>query len=183
MTGPTHIVVGLSSALVVVKLGGSLPSALSILAVIFGALAPDIDSPRSSIAKPGYFFSSFLPQIVTDLMNVGGQFVSVIIRHWFGHRGALHWPATAAIIFLIAVWSELPALLWFSLGYASHILADFCTKGGIAIFAPFYRKTIRWSPVKTGSIFEFIICIILLIFLIVAGLEYLPINLNDLELS
>ena len=183
MTGPTHIVVGLSCTLAVVKLGGILPDALSILAVIFGSLAPDIDSPRSSIAKPGYFFNRFFPRIVTDLMNVGGQFVSVIIRHWLGHRGALHWPATAAIIFLIAEWSEIPAFLWFSLGYASHILADFCTKGGIAIFAPFYRKTIRWSPIKTGSIFEFFICIVLLIFLIVAGIEYLPIDLNNLELS
>jgi len=178
VTAPSHIVFGLSSALAAVKLGAALPDALSILAIIIGSLAPDIDSPRSTISKPGQLFTRFLPPLVTDLMNVAGSLVSVIVKHCFGHRGALHWPLTAAILFLAADWSGLTSLRWFCLGYASHIAADFCTKGGISIFAPVYRKRIKWSPLKTGSIWEFFISIILLIVLIVAGFEYLPFNLE-----
>jgi len=142
VTAPTHIVFGLNTALAAITFGATLPSAISLLALIIGSLAPDIDSPRSTISKPGQLFSKFLPRLITDLMNVFG--------------------------------------LLFSLGYASHIVADFCTKGGIAIFSPVYHKTIRWSPVKTGSIWEFFICSILLIVLLTAGFEYLPLNLEGI---
>ena len=43
MTAPTHIVTGLATVVVVGRVTGVTPDAVSLMAIVFGSLAPDID--------------------------------------------------------------------------------------------------------------------------------------------
>ena len=52
MTAPTHIITGLASVVIVGHATGITPSAPSLLAMLVGTLAPDIDG-NGSITKPG----------------------------------------------------------------------------------------------------------------------------------
>lgn len=95
---------------------------LAALAV-FGAMLPDLDARRSAIRS----------------FSVGGvrpfQPIGWAANRYLGHRGLLHSAWGLAIAALLA--SAVVALagwqaglaLW--LGYASHLLADACTKTGI----------------------------------------------------
>ena len=52
MTAPTHIVTGLATVVVVGRVTGVTPDAVSLMAIVFGSLAPDIDG-KGVITRPG----------------------------------------------------------------------------------------------------------------------------------
>jgi membrane-bound metal-dependent hydrolase YbcI (DUF457 family) len=134
MTGATHVAIAVCCGIV----AGVPTHALALLAG--GALAPDIDHPKSTIGRV------FFP-------------ISIPLAEHFGHRGPLHsfwlWGSVAVASLL---WK--PALL-IGIGGILHIVADCATVSGVRAMAPFSNKLFvlfkREWRIKTGSTAEFAI--------------------------
>jgi inner membrane protein len=126
MTWRTHTFFGVTSLWLLAPVPHLLTAAtLGPLALFaaFGALLPDLDASASKIRSIG----------------IGGvqPFVpfSLLIHRTWGHRGLLHSPlglllAACAAGILALLGYGLPALALL-LGYASHLVADACTRSGI----------------------------------------------------
>jgi inner membrane protein len=174
MTGPTHIAFGLASTIALTWITKEPPSAVGWFAVMFGSMAPDIDSPESMMSKPGSLLSKFLPKFLVEILDQSGKWLSLLINKIFGHRGASHWPLIGCFIVFAGAATQNDFLCWFGWGYLGHIIADFCTSGGVPIFGPFYRKSISWSPLKTDSFAEKVFCGGLWLVITVGGFSFLP---------
>jgi membrane-bound metal-dependent hydrolase YbcI (DUF457 family) len=159
MTAPTHIVFGVISTTGIFSLcSWSLHKDWPALAAaILGALLPDIDSPKSTLGR-------LFP------------FVSVPLEQRWGHRTLTH--GLGMVIGLAVVLSPVYALyqtLYCALliGYLSHLFADCITKSGVPLFYP--SPSVYVLPgnaryrVKTGSLAERIILIVLLICLLLTA--------------
>ena len=137
MTWRTHALAGAGSVWLMAVLPGGIafsadvsnPGLLAAVAAL-GALLPDLDAAESKIKhlSPGWGITPFsLP--------------SLILHRAFGHRGLLHSAAGLALFtFLFALplgcrwgWQLSLAL---TLGYASHLAADACTRTGIPFLYP-----------------------------------------------
>jgi inner membrane protein len=152
MKGHTHIYIAiLAGSLYFNYFGGTKDWLLAIgfaIALIFGALLPDIDERQSSISHK-------LP------------LTSKIVAGFSKHRGIFHsvWIPIILILiakFVISRYFALPNLVLVGLvvGYVSHLLADGMTVDGVAPFHP-----VKWKIrgfIKTGSILE--IFLVLLVF-------------------
>lgn len=126
--GRTHLVLGIDSLWLLAGIRGAItPESFPILlgGVALGALLPDLDASESSIRS----------------LKLGGirPFVplSVLLHRAFGHRGLLHAPLALVIVGAICVCVGIlfsaPFALALWLGYASHLLADACTRSGIPL--------------------------------------------------
>ena len=65
-------------------------------------------------------------------------------------------------------------LMWFGGGYASHLLGDALTAGGIPLWSPFSSHRVSLSGMKTGSKTEFVLAGLLLVFVCGFGWPLLP---------
>lgn len=136
----THVLAGVSSLwlmeLVPFAIG---PNNISLLVAVaaFGSLLPDLDAAESKIKhlsikgiKPFY-----LP-------------AQAVHRH-FAHRGFSHSLIGLALLALVAAtfipWWGWPVWLALTLGYASHLAADACTRSGIRWLFP-QRKRYHLLP-------------------------------------
>ncbi|MCX6379877.1 MAG: restriction endonuclease [Armatimonadetes bacterium] len=151
MLARTHILIGLSTLWGVSLIPyGVTAENLPLLAAItiLGALLPDLDAVESKIKS--FSIKGVQPfALFADSAN----------KMW-GHRGFLHsLPALCLLgggilplAFLVG-W-QIPLCLW--LGYASHLMADACTRTGIP-GAPFTKRFFllpyKWRVV-TGSSYE-----------------------------
>lgn len=174
MLAPTHIGMGVCSALLLAQFTGEDPTVGQWVALVAGSLAPDIDSRDSVIAKPGKVFSRFLPRGPLVLIDTLFTAISRTVNRAFGHRTVFHWPILAVSLILIGGVFEWIWLAWFGWGYLVHILGDFCTAGGAPLLGPFYCKNISWSPMKTASWGELCICALLWIGVCWLGYAHLP---------
>lgn len=151
MMARTHILIGLSVLWGVSLIPyGVTAENLPLLAAMtmLGALLPDLDAVESKI-------KSFSIQGVQPF----ALFANSANKTW-GHRGFLHsFPALCLLgggllPFAFVVGWQIPLCLW--LGYASHLMADACTRTGIP-GAPFTKRFFllpyRWRIV-TGSSYE-----------------------------
>src|SRR5262249_20655923 len=131
----THVLGGLSSLWLLTLVPNLVQSdTLPLLAVAasFGALLPDLDAEQSKLRS---------------LSLAGVQpfaLPSTAIHRTFGHRGLLHSLLGLAGVGLLSVglsfwWGGLPSLS-LSLGYASHLLLDACTRSGVPLFYPNKRR-------------------------------------------
>lgn len=99
---------------------------------VMGALLPDLDAAESKIKH-------------LSLFGVKPLFLPAQVLHQvLGHRGVLHSLLGLAVVSVLAM-ALIPlvgTLLSFALalGYFSHLLADACTKAGIAWFYPMRRR-------------------------------------------
>ena len=178
MTGPSHIVVGFGTAVALARFAGIQPNALELFILIVGALAPDIDG-GGTITAPGRIFRVFIPRVIGDALDAIVGFLSRVVGGMFGHRGFFHWPALSIAMFCIAASIHSPLLMWFAVGYLSHILADFLTVGGVPLLAPFWRKKVSARFMVTGSPTEAIVSGALLVFICGFGFELLPDSLQE----
>jgi len=121
---------------------------LTVCAVI-GALMPDLDATDSKIKHLKMAGSkTFVPP-------------STAAHREFGHRGLLHslrgWKIWTVALLPLALWIDWLAVAALSLGYASHLASDACTKTGIPAFYPRQCK-VHLLPkrlrVTTGSEIE-----------------------------
>lgn len=174
MTGPTHVAIAISATIGLSATTGQAPDAAGWVAVVVGALLPDIDAGGGTIARPGSLFSHILPRWLVGLLNAVGLLISKIIRAIFGHRNAFHWPVIGVIIALVGINTGHGWLVWLGWGYVWHILGDFCTKSGVPLFGPFWTRDIRWSPIRTGTWAEAVIATVLWGFIIWWGWNYIP---------
>lgn len=173
MTGPTHILIGLASVVALGDVNIARPSSIQLLTLILGAIAPDIDGD-GTIARPGTILGRFVPRGPRLILDQLGIVLSRILHLLFGHRGLLHAPIVPIIIYGCAEVYDLGWLKWFALGYATHLAADFLTKGGVPLLSPASAKRFSGLPIRTGSWLEALIASLLTIFIIWGGFELLP---------
>jgi inner membrane protein len=178
----THLMVGLNALwLTELSFGlGDAPLAsqldLGILAAAtaIGALLPDLDAAQSKIKHLSV--AGAKPMMV----------VSQIIHRRWGHRSLLHsllGLGLMAVLGIVVVLSlGVPALAWqilFALlvGYASHLVADACTKSGIPLLYP-NRKRFHLLPpswrVTTGSRAEDALFVLFALAVLLFFLRHLP---------
>lgn len=119
MKGSTHMLAGISSALVYSHLMAE-PSWQIILGGILGSLLPDIDHPKSTVA------------------------LKLKLYLFIRHRGFTHSLTALLLFILIAPWAE--AVLHHDLyrgiiiGIISHIFLDTLTPAGVQLFFPCKKR-------------------------------------------
>lgn len=180
MNSKGHIVIGMATALVLFPVM-KIPIGVSTIALAsLGALVPDLDHPSSILnqkilpinnkktKKMIYgligifiFIINYIHYNKLALYIAGGIIYLIGISK---HRGFTH-SALGLFLFMVTIkllTKEYGYLFegWgFIVGYFSHLLSDFFTEAGIAIFYPvdddYYGAPIRF---KTGSYTEKIIC-------------------------
>ena len=143
MNGIAHTIMGASiGSMAINAFQPDIPPSVIIMGTsILGALAPDIENVHSIVGRRFPIISSILNMV-------------------FGHRGLLHSPLFLA--FLWFVLARIPIGQYrtiFYVGYASHLLQDLFTSGGIPLFFPIHRK-VRLSPFDTGGIMDYVITFI-----------------------
>lgn len=126
----------------------ALAAPLLIASASFGSLLPDIDHPNSKMGRRVKPLSKLINKLV-------------------GHRGATH-TLLAMLIVSLGVFLlnlslpltvqplGLTAVLGITVGYFSHLLLDALTPSGVPLFAPFYKKSIRFAKLTTGKYDTFV---------------------------
>ena len=163
MTWPTHIAGGVVLTSVGLSALG-FPVTLPILIIgALGGLAPDLDASDAKIKH--FKFSRFKPFWL----------ISEMISTLFGHRGVMH-SLLAVVVISIGLWlvslyigGALIFYVAFIIGYISHLVADSITKSGIPFLYPWKKRLHLLSKkitLKTGSILEYLILILLIIFFV-----------------
>ena len=138
----THAAIGASASWLLVPLlpqDDSASVAIAITFCVIGAMVPDLDAVESKIKHIKLCgIKPFVP-------------IARAINSEFGHRGLLHslWGWVGWTLLLLPLvtaigWSCLSAL---SLGYASHLAGDACTRSGIPLFYP-HRTNYHLLPSK-----------------------------------
>lgn len=122
---------------------------LVVVCCVIGALMPDLDASQSKIRNfTALGVRPFVP-------------ISIAINRTYGHRGALHsawgWAVWTLLVLPLGItfgWLIGAAL---SLGYASHLAADACTRTGIPLLYPRTERYFllpSWMRIVTGSAVE-----------------------------
>ena len=149
MTGKHHLMVGtvlagcITASFVINGENNPLICSCTPVAAIIGSMFPDIDIKNSKISQQAKITSS-------------------VINGLFGHRGFVHSPMLAVIIYFVA-WALLnkfgvteyaPIYIGFVAGFVIHLLCDMFTRGGIPLFSPFTNRKFRFTNLETGSKLE-----------------------------
>lgn len=167
MLAPGHLAVGLTCYWGACQLAGYQPAAELYTAAALGSLLPDIDHPSSRVGR-------MFPQVSKPLAAV------------FGHRGFTH--SLLAILALVAVLAytshthaaSLPAATAaaVSIGYLSHLLADYLTVRGIPLFWPYRRPggdyALPYLAFRTGGPVEIVLTAALGLLLAYLAVEWGP---------
>jgi inner membrane protein len=81
------------------------------------------------------------------------------------HRGIMHTllvPALLVIpLFFVKEYYIIAPIIGFIAGYVSHLLADMCTVSGVPILFPLTMRNISLLPIRTGTVWEYIIAFII----------------------
>lgn len=131
MMGRTHALIGVNALwLLTVVPDGVTASNLALLSATaaLGGLLPDLDAAESKIKH--LRLGDLKPFV----------FLSLPLHRALGHRGLLHSLVGLSLIASLALplafrwgWQPSVALV---LGYASHLLADSCTRSGVPLLYP-----------------------------------------------
>ncbi|MCO6430680.1 MAG: metal-dependent hydrolase [Deltaproteobacteria bacterium] len=174
MTAPTHVAIGMAASIVLARVNGLPFSALDLLIVVIGSLAPDIDSDDGSIVRPGKILRRFLTKGIADFVDGISKTIASLIKFIFGHRGFFHWPLFGAALYMGGLILELNWLMWFGWAYLWHILADFCTVSGVPFYGPFVTRKVAWSSLRTGSLSERLLALPIWLSVFILGWPLLP---------
>ncbi len=159
MNGHTHIVIGMSAGIVLAaNLDADTAATLAVVAAAgLGALVPDIDTPNSLISR------KLWP-------------LSLLARPFLKHRGFTHGLLAYFLVnfaILLAVGLGVPNVLWgFPAGWATHLIADLCTKDGLRLLWPRkrdFRVLPRRFAIRTGSLGEAIIALVFFVWVLYQG--------------
>lgn len=165
MTGPAHLALAVAATMGLNDATGWLPDRWGWIAVMIGALFPDIDHANSTISKPGTLLAKFLPTPFQTLLDLVGQVISKIVCSIFGHRGFIHWPVLALAALAAGFFLEMEWLSWFGWGYLLHVFGDFLTAQGVPLFAPVNSSKVSGSPMKTDSKSEQVLVCLLSVYI------------------
>lgn len=144
MDGLQHMIIGAGSVIAAnyftrIFPFEPVPFALATSAAIVGALLPDIDQNNSTIRQKTGTARGHGP--LGCFGWVGGIFAAVL----GGHRGFTH---TLVALVLLSVALQQINRGWqfyditFLVGYASHIISDMLTEGGVPLLWPLSSKRI-----------------------------------------
>lgn len=170
--GRTHALAGVASLWCLQEfpalVSPELLAPLGVLAAL-GALLPDLDAAQSQIKHLSVAgFRPFAP-------------LSLLLNRTFGHRGVLHsllgWGIATLVLLPLTFVTGLAVPLAISLGYASHLATDACTKSGIPLLYP-SRKRYHLLPrplrLTTGSQAEDGVFMIMAVLVVALMLHQLP---------
>ena len=172
MMGRTHSLAGVASLWLLQSVPTldhpELLAPLSALAAL-GALLPDLDAAQSQIKYLSLAgVTPFVP-------------LSRLLNRTLGHRGLLHsalgWGIATLLLLPLAIFAGISVPLALSLGYASHLATDACTKSGIPFWYP-KRKRYHLLPrplrLTTGSAAEEAIFVLFAVLVVGLLLRQLP---------
>lgn len=179
MTGPTHVLFGLCTGVLLCKTNIVHLDPVSLLCLFAGSLAPDIDADGASITRPGSILRGFLHRGLVKLLDEVGRLVCALANKISGHRGLFHTPTVAGIIFLFALYNASPHLGWFGVGYLSHIIADAFTYTGVPLLWPARKMNYSFSTLRTGSATEGWLAACMVFFVVGFGWALLPENTRE----
>ncbi|MBI2667275.1 metal-dependent hydrolase [Candidatus Woesearchaeota archaeon] len=143
----THLAFGFLTSLLAIKLFQVPNQIIFILAVIAGAILPDIDYMSSKIGSKVRLLSFILEMI-------------------FGHRGLMHTiyvPIIAFIAFSIFGYQLIGFA--FMIGFTSHLLIDCLNIKGISFFRPFNKLHLQ-GFIKTGGILEYALLAVIIVLIV-----------------
>jgi membrane-bound metal-dependent hydrolase YbcI (DUF457 family) len=167
----THQIAGVGLAAVA---GAALDADATTAAVLVGAswlgsLLPDADLAGARVHRRTRLERrNLLVGLVGSLARLPLRLLVVL-----GHRGLTHSlfacalaaVACGAIVSLVAPGVAVVAAAGLAIGYGAHLVADACTPGGIALWAPVSSKR-RWllprpARIPTGSLREYALATLL----------------------
>ena len=155
MTGENHKMGGLCIGVITAYYSMRLSAAPEIQDAIFfapvfttiGSLLPDIDVPNSTISRRFKRLSRFICGHTEHRQFTHSLVVPVLL---------------VVIGLILGFWGFPPpayAVFCLSIGYLFHMLQDTLTKGGVPWAYPLIRYRFSLLPMRTGSFFEWIITI------------------------
>ena len=170
--GRTHALAGIASLWLLRPVPEVVTAAtmapLAVLAAL-GALLPDLDAGESKIKRLS--FAGLMPLAP----------LSLALHRNLGHRGLLHsllGLGLSTLIFLpLASWGNGIVPLALSLGYASHLATDACTRSGVPLLYPRprrYHLLPRGLRITTGSLAEEVFFVLFAMAALLLLLSYLP---------
>jgi inner membrane protein len=143
----THILFGIVFFLLLKDYFSGGNEVIFFFIVLFGSILPDIDDGKSKIKKASGIIGS-------------------VISFVFKHRGIFHSIFMALTLFFLTHFFWKSYYAWAILiGYSSHLFADILTPMGIRIFYPLSNFKIK-GPIRVGSVWEFIILLVLIVLVI-----------------
>ena len=120
MQGRTHLLVGIAIAAAIA------PTPSVAMAVVIGAMLPDIDHPQS---------------LITGIVP-GARLLSLGMRH----RGVTHSLWALGLIVALGMTQGQAIGVGIGAGYASHLVLDMLTPRGVALFQPLINVPIGFMP-------------------------------------
>lgn len=139
----THLIFSFLIGILIINYFNIQNKIVFVAILLIASALPDIDSYKSKLGK------KIKP-------------ISFLINIFLGHRGIFHSPFLLILIsMLIAIINQEIASAFF-VGYLSHLILDSLTPEGVMFFYPFSKKRTK-GPIRTGSLFENIFFILLLI--------------------
>lgn len=158
MTGTTHFIGGLTLFGLYCNMQAEISTTNITIGLILagvGSLMPDIDLPGSTISQLLLPISKAYNWLEDKLCKVK-------------HRGLTHSIFPVAILLLIYFLTHNnPYVSYFAIGYTSHILLDMMNKGGVPIFYPVSRRRFRIGAIRTGTVGESVVCVVLYVLFVV----------------
>lgn len=156
MTAPTHIAVAIASSIFTAKFFKVDLDPTGFILLIAGSLFPDIDG-GGVITRPGTILKRFLNRPLILLFDFFGAVFSEIFRKLTGHRGLFHWLLWPLILIYFSSKTSSLNLFWFGLGYLTHVFIDALTPFGVPLLAPLRLRRFNLMWIRTGSISEFVV--------------------------
>ncbi|WP_284948027.1 metal-dependent hydrolase [Acidisoma cladoniae] len=140
MMGRSHVFIGLAATTTMIAAGLIDVSPATLVAALIGSLAPDIDTPQSTLGRLLFF-------------------VSYPFNAAIGHRTGTHSLIALVVCMCLALVIEAAGFagagLAFFVGYAAHIGADLLTREGCAFLYPWDRtRYVFWPAIMTGGLGE-----------------------------
>ncbi|MTI67838.1 MAG: metal-dependent hydrolase [Firmicutes bacterium] len=179
MKGKTHLMIGSAAGATVAAEYNLEVGLILICSSAFGSLVPDADHPKSMLnQKILPIKNKMFKMIIYLIMGLGLIYldstsnknflrlmaIALIITALSHHRGFTH-SIFGLLFYSTAVYTGLKnynlsgAYIGFVIGYASHLIADFITTGGIELLYPWEKNIKLPAGIKTGGFIENIILI------------------------
>ncbi len=169
VTWRTHVMGGLVSLACLPTIPSSVSLGLACLFVTLGSLLPDLDARQSKLSNLEIVgITVFKP-------------VAQLLHRRLSHRGPFH---SLFGLLIVSVLCSLPLALFLdafagvglSLGFASHLVLDACTRSGVPLWWPTTTR-VHFLPrswrITTSSLAEDSLFLLLALFAVFALLRYL----------
>lgn len=172
MTGKTHMAIGVALGLTLAKDQSINQQLIIVGASALGSLLPDLDHPKAKLNQKILLFKNKLFSIFFYL-SISALFLylffknrksiflllalTILLTALSSHRGFTHSIIGYLLVSNIAsdlVYKyDLNFIIYksFTLGYLSHLFADFLTPKGIQIFYPFGKNIVSPLTINTKS--------------------------------